>query len=52
MKPTQHPKLVYYIYKDKRAKAYRNGMIVLFYPQTSAAAPGGAVISFAKGDWT
>ena len=49
MKPTQHPKSVYYIYKDKRAKAFRNGMIVLFYPQTPAAAPRGAGSFVRKG---
>lgn len=30
MKPTQHPKSAYCIYRDKRAKACRKGMIILF----------------------
>lgn len=48
MKPTQHPKSAYCIYRDKRAKACKEGMIILFYPQTPAAAPGGAGILVRK----
>ena len=51
MKPTQHPKSVQCIYRDKRAKACSKGIIILFLSSDAGCGAGrGQEVSFAKGD--
>ena len=40
MKPTQHPKSAQCIYRDKRAKARRKGIIILFLSSDAGCGAG------------